>query len=156
MGDKCGEECFEKFSAPNKIYLQYVHPLKGTWSEERIKDTDIEYVRVPERELTIYDIMEIVCGYYNISPRSLKSKSHKAVVSQPRKIYCMLCRDFTDATLETIGKSVNRTSAIVTNTRKNWSNRKIKKLHGLSKDYDRLFQIIKEKMEARKLKDIYG
>jgi len=59
------------------------------------------------------DISKLVCRYFRIEPQVLKSKSRKKIHSYPRNIYVYLCRQYTDATLEDIGKSIDRNHSTV-------------------------------------------
>ena len=58
-------------------------------------------------------IMEIVCQYYKIDPAVMRSKSRKRIHALPRNIYTYLCRKLTKATLEDIGKTINRNHSTV-------------------------------------------
>ena len=59
------------------------------------------------------DISKLVCRYFRIETHALKSKSRKKIHSYPRNIYVYLCRHHTDATLEDIGKSIDRNHSTV-------------------------------------------
>ena len=59
------------------------------------------------------DISKLVCRYFRIEPHVLKSKSRKKIHSYPRNIYVYLCRQYTDATLEDIGNSIDRNHSTV-------------------------------------------
>jgi len=64
---------------------------------------------VSEQEFTtMEDIERLVCRYFKIDTALLRSKSRKKIHSYPRSIYVYLCRHYTDATLEDIGKSAWR------------------------------------------------
>jgi len=64
---------------------------------------------VTEQEtITMQSIEKHVCQYFKIEPCVLRSKSRKQIHSYPRNVYVYLCRHYTDATLEDIGKSINR------------------------------------------------
>ncbi len=64
---------------------------------------------VTEQEtITMQSIEKHVCQYFKIEPHVLRSKSRKKIHSYPRNVYVYLCRQYTDATLEDIGKSINR------------------------------------------------
>jgi chromosomal replication initiator protein len=69
---------------------------------------------VPEEKSTsIEDIKKLVCQYFKVDPLMLLSKSRKKIHSYPRSIYVYLCRHYTDATLEDIGRSINRNHSTV-------------------------------------------
>jgi len=62
---------------------------------------------------SIEDIKKIVCKYFKIDPKTLQSKSRKKIHSYPRNLYVYLCRHHTDATLEEIGRSIERNHSTV-------------------------------------------
>ncbi|MFC1535331.1 chromosomal replication initiator protein DnaA [Thermodesulfobacteriota bacterium] len=66
-----------------------------------------------KKQLSIGNINRIVCKYYKVDPEILRSKSRKKVDSYPRNIYVYLCRNHTDATLEDIGKTINRNHSTI-------------------------------------------
>jgi chromosomal replication initiator protein len=69
---------------------------------------------VTEQEpITMQHIEEHVCRYFKIEPEVLRSKSRKKIHSYPRSVYVYLCRHYTDATLEDIGKSINRNHSTI-------------------------------------------
>jgi chromosomal replication initiator protein len=69
---------------------------------------------VSEQESTrMEDIEKIVCRYFKIDPLMLRSKSRKKVYAYPRSVYVYLCRHHTEATLEEIGKSIQRNHSTV-------------------------------------------
>ena len=81
---------------------------------------DLDLVRdelkchVSEQDSTSFeDIKKVVCQYFKIDPVMLGSKSRKKIHSFPRNIYVYLCRHYTDATVEDIGKSINRNYSTV-------------------------------------------
>ena len=60
------------------------------------------------KEITIDAIKKIVCKYYSVSVKEIVSNSRKQSVVRPRQIAIYLSRKYTDAPLQTIGKSFNR------------------------------------------------
>lgn len=69
---------------------------------------------VSEQESTaVGDIEKLVCRYFKIDPLMLRSKSRKKIHAYPRSIYVYLCRHHTEATLEDIGKSIQRNHSTV-------------------------------------------
>lgn len=69
---------------------------------------------VPDQDqVSIEGIQKIICQYFKIDPALLKSKSRKKIHSYPRNIYVYLCRNHTDATLEDIGRSINRNHSTI-------------------------------------------
>lgn len=55
----------------------------------------------------------LVCQYFKVDPLILKSKSRKKIHAFPRNVYIYLCRNFTEMTVEEIGKSINRSHSTV-------------------------------------------
>ena len=62
---------------------------------------------------SIENIKKLVCQYFKVDPLVLVSKSRKKIHSYPRNVYVYLCRHYTDATLEDIGRSINRNHSTV-------------------------------------------
>jgi chromosomal replication initiator protein len=62
---------------------------------------------------TINEIQEIVCKYFKVELEALKSKSRKKLISYPRSTAIYLCREYTDSSLERIGRSFNRNHSTV-------------------------------------------
>jgi chromosomal replication initiator protein len=62
---------------------------------------------------TIEDIQKIVCKYFKIEIKELKSKSRKKVIAYPRSTAIYLCRKYTDNSLESIGRSFNRNHSTI-------------------------------------------
>jgi len=63
--------------------------------------------------ISIEDIKKIVCNYFQVDPETLQSKSRKKIYSYPRNLYVYLCRHHTGATLEEIGRSIDRNHSTV-------------------------------------------
>ena len=62
---------------------------------------------------TIKEIQAIVCKYFKVDLDALKSKSRKKLISYPRSTAIYLCREYTDSSLERIGRSFNRNHSTV-------------------------------------------
>ncbi len=60
------------------------------------------------KRITIDVIKKLVCKYYNISIEDVMSRSRKQNFVRPRQIAMYLSRHYTDAPLQSIGKSFNR------------------------------------------------
>ncbi len=60
------------------------------------------------KTITLDAIKKMVCKKYNISKTEIESKSRKRSVVRPRQIAIYLARNYTDATLQVIGRSFNR------------------------------------------------
>jgi chromosomal replication initiator protein len=63
--------------------------------------------------LTIKDIQDMVCKYFKLDIDALTSKSRKKLISYPRSTAIYLCREYTDSSLEHIGRSFNRNHSTV-------------------------------------------
>ena len=66
-----------------------------------------------QSQVSIEGIQKVICQYFKVDPLMLRSKSRKKIHSYPRNIYVYLCRNHTGATLEEIGKSINRNHSTV-------------------------------------------
>jgi chromosomal replication initiator protein len=64
-------------------------------------------------QISIDTIKKVICQYFKVDPVMLPSKSRKKIYSYPRNIYVYLCRNYTNATLEDIGKSINRNHSTI-------------------------------------------
>jgi chromosomal replication initiator protein len=58
--------------------------------------------------ITIDVIKKLVCKYYNVSIQDVMSRSRKQNFVRPRQMAIYLARHYTDAPLQSIGKSFNR------------------------------------------------
>lgn len=68
----------------------------------------------PEQEsLNIDGIKKLVCQYYKVDESMLCSKSRKKIHAFPRNVHAYLCRHYTEATLEEIGRSIERNHSTV-------------------------------------------
>lgn len=68
---------------------------------------------VDQNQVSIEGIRKIICQYFKVDPAALQSKSRKMIYSYPRNIYVYLCRNYSSATLEEIGRSVNRNHSTI-------------------------------------------
>lgn len=59
------------------------------------------------------EIMGLICRYFSLEPETLASRSRKKVHAYPRNLFSYLCRKHTDATLEEIGRPINRNHSTV-------------------------------------------
>jgi chromosomal replication initiator protein len=60
------------------------------------------------KRITIEAIKKLVCKYYDVSIEDVVSRSRKQNFVRPRQMAIFLARNYTDAPLQTIGKSFNR------------------------------------------------
>ncbi len=58
--------------------------------------------------ITLDSIKRLVCKYYNVSIADLTSPSRRQSIVRPRQVAMYLSRQYTDHSLQTIGKSFNR------------------------------------------------
>ncbi len=88
--------------ALNKIYVfaeLEKKPVTMELAERALKDT-IEF----HTEITPQLIMEVVSEHYNITVGDILSKKKNKEIAMPRQICMYLCRQFTDYSLQNIGK----------------------------------------------------
>ena len=60
------------------------------------------------KRITIEAIKKLVCKYYDVSIDDVMSRSRKQNLVRPRQMAIYLARNYTDAPLQSIGKSFNR------------------------------------------------
>ena len=60
------------------------------------------------KRITIEAIKKLVCIYYDVSVKDVMSRSRKQNLVRPRQMAMYLARNYTDAPLQSIGKSFNR------------------------------------------------
>ena len=64
---------------------------------------------VASREgITLDSIKQLVCKYYSVTLTDLLSRSRRQAIVRPRQVAMYLSRQYTDHSLQTIGKSFNR------------------------------------------------
>jgi chromosomal replication initiator protein len=66
-----------------------------------------------QNNISLDGIKKVICNYFKVDPSQLESKSRKKIHAYPRNLFVYLCRNFTDATLEDIGKSINRNHSTI-------------------------------------------
>jgi chromosomal replication initiator protein len=66
-----------------------------------------------QQNLSLEGIKRVICHYFKVDQAMLQSKSRKKIHAYPRNLFVYLCRNFTDATLEDIGKSINRNHSTI-------------------------------------------
>ncbi|WP_319526201.1 chromosomal replication initiator protein DnaA [uncultured Desulfosarcina sp.] len=59
-------------------------------------------------EITLDSIKRLVCKYYNVTLTDLVSRSRRMAIVRPRQVAMYLSREYTEHSLQTIGKSFNR------------------------------------------------
>ena len=68
----------------------------------------VKHLARQRKQITVEVIKKLVCKHYSVSAEDLVSKSRKQKLVRPRQMAMYLSRIYTDAPLQTIGKSFNR------------------------------------------------
>jgi len=82
--------------------------LLGMPVDLRLAESVVKNIVRNRENITIDAIKKLVCKHFRISVQDIVSSSRKKSVVQPRQIAIFLSRRYTDAPLQTIGKSFNR------------------------------------------------
>lgn len=82
--------------------------LMGSSIDLELANIVIKNMVRQSRNITIKTIIQMVCKYYNLTPKELVSRSRKQAVVRPRQVAIYLARQYTDQPLQVIGKSFNR------------------------------------------------
>ena len=82
--------------------------LLGIPIDIQLAESVVKNIVRQRKRITIGIIKKLVCKYYNVSLENVISKSRKQNFVRPRQMAIYLARRFTDAPLQTIGKSFNR------------------------------------------------
>ncbi len=82
--------------------------LMGIPIDVQLAESVVKNIVRQHKRITIGIIKKLVCKYYNVSLENIISKSRKQNLVRPRQMAIYLARRFTDAPLQTIGKSFNR------------------------------------------------
>jgi chromosomal replication initiator protein len=82
--------------------------LLGIPVDVQLAESVVRNIVRQRKRITIGAIKKLVCKYYNVSLEDVISKSRKQNFVRPRQMGIYLSRRFTDAPLQTIGKSFNR------------------------------------------------
>ncbi len=73
----------------------------------------LKYHVADENSISLDDIKKIICKYYKVESSELSSRSRKKIHTFPRYMYVYMSRNHSQATLEEIGKSINRNHSTV-------------------------------------------
>ncbi|MBN2420446.1 MAG: chromosomal replication initiator protein DnaA [Deltaproteobacteria bacterium] len=73
----------------------------------------LKYYLTEQGTISLDTIKKIICKYYKIEQSILPSKSRKKIHAFPRNMYVYLSRNYSEATLEEIGKSINRNHSTI-------------------------------------------
>jgi len=87
--------------------------LMGKRIDIRLAHEILDAVCGDRQTISIDRILQLICQYFKISLEALQSNSRKKGVVYPRNLSMYLCRKYTDETLETIGRALNRSHATV-------------------------------------------
>ena len=81
--------------------------LLGIPIDLNLAESVVKNIVRQRKRITIDVIKKLVCKYYNISIEDVMSRSRKQNFLRPRQIAIYLSRHYTDAPLQSIGKSFN-------------------------------------------------
>ena len=87
--------------------------LMGTPIDLRLAHEVLDAVCGDRQSISIDRIVQLICQYFKVSLQTLQSNSRKKGVVYPRNVCMFLCRKYTEETLETIGRALNRSHATV-------------------------------------------
>ncbi len=82
--------------------------LLGLTADIKLAESVVKNIVRQRKRITIDVIKKLVCKYYNVSQEEIMSRSRKQTFVRPRQMAIYLARRYTDAPLQTIGKSFNR------------------------------------------------
>ena len=82
--------------------------LLGSAIDRNLAESVVRNIVRQQKTITIDVIKKIVCRHYGVAPKDLVSRSRKQSIVRPRQVAIFLSRRYTDAPLQTIGKSFNR------------------------------------------------
>ena len=82
--------------------------LLGIPIDLNLAESIVKNIVRQRKRITIEVIKKLVCKYYNITIEDVISRSRKQNFVRPRQIAIYLSRHYTDAPLQSIGKSFNR------------------------------------------------
>jgi chromosomal replication initiator protein len=82
--------------------------LLGIPIDLNLAESIVKNIVRQRKRITIDVIKKLVCKYYSVSLEDVMSRSRKQNLVRPRQIAIYLSRHYTDAPLQSIGKSFNR------------------------------------------------
>ena len=83
-------------------------PISLTLAKELVQE-----IAPKEPKVTKEFILDLVCHHFRVSKEELRSKSRRRQVTFPRQVAMYLCRQFTEESLQSIGRLFNRDHATV-------------------------------------------
>jgi chromosomal replication initiator protein len=87
--------------------------LMGKQIDLRLAHEILDAVCGDRQVISVGRILQLICQYFKVPLEALQSNSRKKGVVYPRNVSMYLCRKYTDETLETIGRALNRSHATV-------------------------------------------
>lgn len=82
--------------------------LLGIPIDLNLAESVVKNIVRQRKRITIDAIKKLVCKYYNVTLEDVMSRSRKQNLVRPRQMAIYLARHYTDAPLQSIGKSFNR------------------------------------------------
>ena len=82
--------------------------LLGIPVDRALAESVVKQIVSQRKKITIDLIKQLVCKFYHVSSEELISRSRKQTLVRPRQMAIFLSRRYTDAPLQTIGKTFNR------------------------------------------------
>ena len=76
-----------------------------------IESVDVKFIII--FQMNLKNILSIVSNETNISISDIKSESKKGKLSDARKLYCVLAKEYTRESFNEIGKLINRDHSTV-------------------------------------------
>lgn len=119
--------------------------LLGLPIELSLATTVVNNIVRTRAKITIESIKMLVCREFRISLKDMESKSRRQCYVKPRQIAIYLARRYTDAPLQTIGKSFNRYHATAMHSI-NTIEREIQQ----SGSFRRQLEVLSQKLESGK------
>ncbi len=82
--------------------------LLGKEADLMLARSVVENIVVSRSNITLDSIKKLVCKYYNVTMDDLTSRSRRQAIVRPRQVAMYLSRQYTEHSLQAIGKSFNR------------------------------------------------
>jgi len=106
LADELSEDVRQLESGLNGVAVK--SSLLGMPVDLKLAESVVKNIVRQRKRITIDVIKKLVCKYYNVGLEDIASRSRKQNLVRPRQIAIYLARHYTDAPLQTIGKSFNR------------------------------------------------
>ncbi|MGA6924304.1 MAG: chromosomal replication initiator protein DnaA, partial [Desulfosarcina sp.] len=82
--------------------------LLGSKPDLTLAQSVVKNIVASRDGITLDSIKRMICKYYQVSLTDLTSRSRRQAIVRPRQVAMYLARQYTDHSLQTIGKSFNR------------------------------------------------